>query len=489
MEYGIAAAITAIFIVLYFFKRSPNRESFCSKLSEADFSARAKEYAQNLGLPDKGGKKQYTVKSFISQINKTERQLRRALGIRKGQLVNLVNKETIVKEIDNLDKDGLELLKSYLSLVELNKNTLKQLKKADYSALSDLPDVKGEARIVGIYRFYLENCGFLLVEDRLHILFEELNRIRTITYPEIACSKTALDFLFLEKLSYLALRISALIKLRGVSRKICARVNSCEQMKKYKQVKENKCFLYFCARQRGENCEELEKAFQKTTSEIISLADTLFENVKNKDLFAFESYYSPLELLDCFDVFSRASSEIKNGFLCDMSEQALKINLDEYAYAYSLSKLAVRGERIRYHAKRLNSAFGRLLFLRIKKDMSLLFKCLTSDDFCSLCYAKPLNKGKSITKIPVFENTFAPYTEKNSVNFGISLQDDTLSFQPKLADGVRSATFLLEHKGVEHTVNICRSNVNLLRVNGTVLNGITTVKLKSNPLTIDISIT
>lgn len=91
---------------------------------------------------------------------------------------------------------------------------------------------------------------------------------------------------------------------------------------------------------------------------------------------------------------------------------------------------------------------------------------------------------KSILQIKLFNNSFAPYTSINTVDFGISVAGDNLTLKPNLPHAVESADFVLEHNGVKHQIAIRRSEENGISVNGTSIEGVPNVKLGAKPLKI-----
>lgn len=501
MEYGLAALITAIFVLFYVFTRTKEREIFTHTLKEDEFERQAAILAKECELPERGSKKQYDVKKFVRKINfskrTTERTYKKYLKTVKtanGDSVELY-KEKVSSDGDNTSIKPQTILISdcfcntFAKIIAENKKKLKEYAKADYSNLAELPSVYNTARIEKAVSFALEGNKYLLIEDRIKAVLDAYNRYHTLTYSEINSIEKMTEYILLKKLSYVGLRIRSLVKLRDISYKIARKADCFEENPKYKELKNNLLFIYFCAESRGESAPKAaEERYNLVLEEILSLTNNIFLSLDVVKSLDFTRFYSPLELISQFDVFQNAENAEKHNFLCALSKISDEQNTDEYAFAYVLARYLRRTSPPAKTAYRLKTQGGTMCLYKAKNDLCTLARALTSSEYMSLTFGEKVQNGakhcKSILQIKLFNNSFAPYTSINTVDFGISVVGDNLTLKPNLPQAVESADFVLEHNGVKHQIVIRRSEESGISVNGTSIEGVPNVKLGAKPLKI-----
>lgn len=464
MEYALPSLIIIFFAILSIILTKKPRTHFVKTLSADDLNAYSLKKSKICNKNSKSNGKVYSIKKFLKTINRAKRKS-----------VSYQNDKIIGEYV-------AEFQKTICSV----ENKLKILKKSDFSVLSTLIGDKC-ARIENVLRIILESDRFSFAEKRAEIVFENFNLNHTITYSEIKNANLMKDYILVEKLFFISDDILSLIKIKKYAEKASQKSNFFEKSSKFKWLKENSIFLKFAHFEKfGENSNFhlVEENSKNAFSDKIAILQNLKKSLTLD--FDFSKYYLPLELLNHFEVFRESSALSKDNFLSALSKFSSNLNLDEYAYSYSLSKYAIQNHS-EIQAKTLNLLSKRLIFYKSGSDMKMLKNALVSKELMAMTFGK---YSKSILKNQSFENTFAYFTRSYPINLGILRHNDSdIEICPSLPDFVKNLNFSFENDGVIHNVFISKSidGEKSLKVNGTILSGVSVVRLSDKPLNIEIT--
>ncbi len=463
MEYALPIVIIVLFLILELVLTKKPRSHFVKMLSKDELNNISNENAQNSNANFKTNGKDYSVKKFLRTINQTKRKI-------KSQ-----------KD----DEIAGEYFTEFEKTVNSLENKLKLLKKADFLLMSDLIGDKC-SRIENILRMILESDNFSFDDNRAKIVFENFNKIKTITYVEIKNANLMKDYICLEKLYFLSNEILSILKIKKYAERATVYSTLFEKTKKFQWLKKNSIFLKFAHFEKFGETQNF--CLLKENSKIAFFEKIrILQNIKNSLSvdFDFSAYYLPLDLLNHFEVFRESSAVSKENFLMELSSQASKINIDEYAFSFSLSKYAIQNHS-EIQSKSLNFLDNNYIFYKSKSDMKILKNALVSKELMSLTFGKI---NKSILKNHIFENTFAHFSRSYPINLGILRHNERdVEICPTLPDFVKSLSFDFENEGILHSVSISKSDDDEkhLKVNGTTMTGVSVIRLSDKPLKIEI---
>ena len=459
MEYLITAIASATFVCICLLNKSKNRESFTCKLSDEQYSAKINKIIQDMPLPTQGCKKDYDIKKFRRTIT----------------LAYIVAK---VHQKRNRGKH----LDGFTQIITDNKSTLKALYKKDFSKLADLPSTNNQAKVETIARTILENNGYLVINDKIDRCFELFNSKGTISFDEIASFDLAMYYILIEKLYFLSKRATSLIKVENYSLKVAKHHGRYVENKFYKQVSKNNLFLHFVATARGEECTDASLVFFDVIQNLTFMTTTIFDGIRFVENADFSKFYSPLEILENYEVFSQCSDFHKKAFLAEFSSQATSVNMDEYAYVCALKKYTDREETRYTRSFHVNLGFIMARVLHFEHNLKTLSRALTSRFAMDLIFGVKISKR--ILKRSVFKNTFAPQQQISTIKLGISLKDSKLMLNPILPQNVSKVAIDLTEKNTNHHIIIEKADTKELYCNGTKYDGISVIKLGNIPLNI-----
>ena len=122
----------------------------------------------------------------------------------------------------------------------------------------------------------------------------------------------------------------------------------------------------------------------------------------------------------------------------------------------------------------------------------MLATALGSKHFMNLYFAEnkvqKSKRGKSISKMLEFENTFEPIYKFHSINFGISTTGNLLRISPAMPKQVERADIVFKVNGVQNTLHVERGEERQLYLGDTRISGVESIKLGKAPLDITVKI-
>ncbi len=451
MEYAIGIGVTLIFCALYLLGRRKPAPEFFDRIEDDGFELAATAYLSSLSAPERG-------------------------------------RETNAAPLKRRIKSGLRRISrkrygdSFACFLQ-NKDVIKARIKRGYPELSSLPSMDGTPRAVLLCKFALARNGFDFAPERLLKLMDIQNSIRTLSFKEICAMKVAAEYVLEEALAGLFCKLEALAKAHDIAERYVRAPAFLP--KKYGELTKSKLFLSICAIYIGYRSEFYGNMYDDVRDKLLSELSSILSSYEKIATFDPSEMYSPLEVLDKFDVFGYADSDTKRRFLTLLSELADKENLDEYLLVLRLEAYMQSASTGHMSVKRFE-IFNRGIFvLSHKKDLTMLATALSSSYFMDV-YFKTDNrrpKGKSISKIVGFENSFEPIYKFQTVNFGISAINDKLRINPRLPSDVLSADVEFLHNDVRHTLHIVRGKERALYVEDRLVRGVD-LCLRNTPLEI-----
>ncbi len=456
MEYVVSAAIVAIFVIIFFLTRPKVRPIFYDFYDELYFTTAAEEYVKGLPLPKEGSKNE--IKKYASSIKSVIRKLKMR---RYGDFFE--------KFFDFEDE-------------------IKTLLKTDFTKLDSLPSVNGEPRAVSIARFCLAHSDYVFDESRVKCVLDAQNRLRTLSFCEIEAMRIAFICVLIEKLSYVYKQLDTLARVHTLAAKYV--YNPVLLSGKYKKLAKSRLFLSICAVNAGYRMEYFGKLHADVIDSFASLIKNILATVKLISEYDFSRYYTPLEILDKFEVFSEASPATKNAFLNLVREASDKENLDEFMYVIRLEKYMRSASAGHMNVNKLNLLSRSFFIINQNRDITMLAAALSSRHFMNLYFTPNIRKkrGKSIAKMVEYENTYEPIYKFYTVNFGISTSGGKLRISPNLPRQIESADVVFSAYGVENSLHIRRGDEKALYLGATKISGVEQIKLGDKPLDITVKI-
>ncbi len=456
MVYAITIITVAVFFAIYLLTREKPCDKYAKKMSESEFNSDSREYVRSMPLPEECG-----------AVN--DKYYKRHI---KFALFSLKS-----KKYKGIFDDFLE-----------NKDLMQPLLKADYACLEDLPSVENEPRCVKLARFCLEHSDYIFITDRVKTIFDEQNKMRTITFGEISHMKEAFLYVLLEKAYFVFYDLKTITQVMKIAKKYVNDDGNVLLDKKYKAYSKSKLFLSLCAINAGYSGEAHKKSFVDMIDNIYSTYVHLLDSVQSVLYYDFSVHYSPLEIFDKFDSFANATETQKINFLTLFSKLSDKENLDEFMYAIRAEKYMTTSSS--GHAKVWqNSLLDRkYCVISQQENLSMLASALRSDIFMKIYFddVKEAKKQKSISKIIDFENTFEPMYKFSTINFGLSVQHDVLRLSPHLPSNVVSADIAFKSKDTTHKVKILKGDEEKIFLGNTQIKGTHLIKLADKPLDITV---
>lgn len=459
MEYAIPIVVVAVFIAVYLITRPKIRATYFDVYDSDTYKTECEKLVRSLPLPKEGGKTD--AKRYASTIKRIMRK------IKMRRYSGFFDKFADVED------------------------EIKSLLKTDFTALDELPSISGEPRAVKLARFCLARSDYVFNEDRLKTLLDEHNRRKTLSYSEITAMNKAFIYVLIEKLVYVYLQLETLAKIYMLSAKYV--YNPVLLDGKYKKLTKSRLFLSICALQTGYKMEFFTNVHSEVTDSLRAQITNLLSTVKEVKSYDFSRYYTPLEILDTFEVFSDADAETKSNFLKLIKEASDEENLDEFMYTVRLEKYMKSASAGHLRVRRWSLMSRTLCFINHKRDITMLATALSSKHFMNLYFAptaidKKHKYSKSISKLLEFENTFEPIYKFHIVNFGISTSGGKLRVAPALPKQIERADVVFDVNGVKNTLHIERGPEKEMYIGGTRLTGVEQIKLGSNPLDITVKI-
>ena len=454
MEYALAGAVTALFVVIYILSRPKERERFSEAEDEETFKAHAKSVARSLPAPSDGGSPPDTAAA--------KRRVLRALSL-SGEKCD--------------DPEAARLL----NILNDRKNELKSLAKQDFSVLQTLPYVEGEARCVAVARTVLEPSRYIFCAERAEIVLDAFNAVRTLTFAETEQMRTAFEFVLLEKLSFLCARITTADKLRRAALRV-ARHPRLLGGKKRCRILRGTVFSLFCAGELGYDTATFRERYRTVTDETAFYLNNVIDSLDNVALFDFSAFYEPCGLLARFDAYASAPAQTRAAFAKKLGELSTRENLDEYAYAVRLASFGDYGRLPPLKALRAHVGGGSIVIMHFDDDLIMPARALSSPEMMEILFGHREKSG-SIIKNAKIKSSFMPKIRNDLAACGLVLNGDRLSLGAPLPKETESADFVLVHRGVKHRVHIERGD-ECVFVNGTKMTGVPSVTLGERPLDI-----
>ena len=452
MEYAIPIAVVAVFITLYFISRPKIKAMYFDAYDDATYIEQCEQYIKNLKLPKEGGKTQFKrYKSCVKRI---------MFSIKMRRYCGFFDKFTALED------------------------EIKPILKQDFAELEDLPSINGEPRAVLLARFCLARSDYSFSEDRVKIMLETYNKHKTLSFCEIMAMNKAFAYVLIEKLTYDFLQVDTLAKIYRLSAKYV--YNPVLLDEKYKKLAKSKLFLSICALHAGYKMEFFANIHSEVTDALSQNMKDLLSAIKQASEYDFSRYYTPLEILDKFDVFSSADNGAKHNFLALVKKLSDDENLDEFMYTVRLEKYMKSASAGHLRVKRLSFMSRTFCIINHKKDLTMLATALTSNHFMNLYFAPKRNK--SITKSLQFENTFEPIYKFHTVNFGISTVGGRLRIAPALPRQIERADLVFDVNGVKNDLHIVRGDEKQLHLGDTLISGVDQIKLGKTPLNITVTV-
>ncbi|MDE6059932.1 MAG: hypothetical protein K2G31_00440, partial [Clostridia bacterium] len=358
MEYAVSISIVAVFIVVYLLTRPKVRPLYYDEYDDSCFNELAKNYVKNLPLPKEGAKN--SSKQYANSIKLTMQKLK---WKRYG-----------------------DFFQDFISI----EDEVKAFLKTDFAELDELPSIDGEARAVLLARFCLAHSDYHFCEDRVKAVIEEQNRRRTLSFKEILAMRWAFIYVLLEKLCYVYKQLDTLARVHTLAAKYV--YNPALLSPKYQKLAKSKLFLSICAVRAGYRMEYFGKLHSDVTSAICLQIKALLNTVKDICEYDFSRMYTPLEILDKFEVFAGAQSAVKQNFLMLVQDASDKENLDEFMYVIRLEKYMQSASAGHIALSRFNLFSRTFCFIRQKRDMTMLAASLSSSHFMNLYFAPNRSK-------------------------------------------------------------------------------------------------
>ena len=458
MEYVISIAVVAAFICVYMLTRPKIRALYFDEYGDEEYKTKCEEFIRSLPLPKEGGKNE--AKKYASKIK-------------------LITHKIKMKKYCGFFDEFIGV-----------EDDVKTLLKNDFTTLDELPSIESEPRVVKIARFCLAHSNYAFDENRVKTVIETQNTRKTLSFSEIMAMKSAFIYVLIEKLCYIYLQLDTLAKIYKLSAKYV--YNPILLNQKYKKLTKSKLFLSICAKCAGYKMEYFSNIHKDVTGRISLNIKNLLETVKQVEEYDFSRYYTPLEILDKFEVFSSSAPIVKSNFLALIKEASDKENLDEFLYTVRLEKYMQSASAGHIRVKRANLLSRIICVINHKRDITMLATALSSKHFMNLYFAPNNNTkrklNKSISKILDFENTFEPIYKFHTVNFGISTAGGKLRVMPALPRQIDKADVVFDVNGVKNTLHIERGEEKQMFIGDTLITGVEHIRLGSNPLEITVKI-
>jgi len=458
MEYAITVSIVLAFALIYILTLKKVRPVYFEDYGDGEFSDCLDAYIKKMPLPKEQSK--ISAKKYVSTIKR----------------INFM--------INRKKYNGF-----FESFVELS-DRIKPILKFDFSPLENLPSIDGEPRAVKLIRFCLAHSDYKFVENRVIETIEAQNVRKTLSFSEISSMNTAFIYVLLEKICYIYLQLETLAKVYNLAAKYV--YNPVMLQEKYKKLTKSKLFLSLCSLNAGYKTEYFSAIHKEKTDGILSELSAILSTVDTVRAYDFSRYYTPLEILDKFEVFSSASNDEKKNFLTLVQKDSDKENLDEFLYVIRLEKYMQSASAGHLSVNKLDFLGRRLCVINQKSNLSMLGAALSSHSLMTLFFADKVKnkakKNKSIMNLIDFENTFEPIYKFHNINFGISTKGGRLRISPSLPADIKSADIAFDYMGTENNLHIVRSDEPQLLLGNTKLEGIEQIKLGSRPLDITVGI-
>jgi len=454
MEYAVSIAAVAIFVTIYLLIRPKVRPKYFDVYGDDAFKKEGAEYVSALSLPKEGAKQ--NAKKFASIVKRVAIKLKfRKYG---GFFEKFIAAE----------------------------NEVKSFLKADFSNLEELPSINGEPRAVKLARFCLAHSDYVFDGDRVKYVIDEQNKRRTLSFSEITAFGDCFRYVLLERMCYLYQQLDTLAKVHSLAAKYV--YNPVLLSPKYKKLTRSRLFLSICAVRAGYRMEYFEKIHDETTDSLYKVLQSILATSRVVNEYDFTRYYTPLEILDKYEIFSQAAPDTKSNFLALIKQASDKENLDEFMYTIRLDKYMNSASAGHMMIKRMDLFGRRVCITNQKKDISMLATALASKHFMNLYFAnnnkKRYKKSKSIANIVNNENTFEPIYKFNTINFGISTSGGKLRITPSLPSQIVAADLVFNAYGIDNELHLKRGEEKALFMGNTKLSGVEQIQLGEKPLNI-----
>ena len=456
MIYAVSVLIILFFGVLYFVFKPRLREEYRVRISDfGTYSSECRAFVRSLPLPKHKAVKLNEI--YFSQV------------IKKG-----VCKLKSVKDCED-----------FASLIEYLPS-INAFSKCKFDDLNKLASIDGVPRIVKLADFCLSHSNFEFLDERIVSTLNLQNEFRTLCFDEITSLNSAFLFVLYKKLAFLMNNILILLKMKRIADKNARSTNLIKDEKTYKELKDSKLFLAFCAENGGFDSEVCKDAKRSYLKNVCQTLEKLFKCKAEIEKTDFSCFYLPLQVFSKYEAFENANAEEKRLFLRLVKELSDKENVDELLFAIRIDnymKSASAG-----HKKVVGISFFDRQFsiISAKRDVSMLASALSSDTMMRLLFGS--NRPKTITKNAKFENTFAKINKFEAINLGICIADDKLTVKPHLPNCVESVSATIRHNDVSHTLDILRGKEKQLFLGNTKLSGTSIVKLGKTPIELTVVI-
>lgn len=456
MIYAVSVLIIAVFAVLYLLFKPKIREEYCDRISNFDvYSRECRAFVRSMPLP-----KQSSVNLNENYFSTSIKSSIRKLGRMK-------------------DKNGFDMI---FKLVP----QIKALANSKFEDLNKLASVDGVPRIVKIADFCLSHSNFEFSEERIVSAINLQNEFRTLSFEEIIALNSAFLYVLFKRTAILMNNVATILKMKRIADKNAKHTNLIKDEKTYKELKQSKLFLSFCAENGNFDSNCLREASREYFENLAKTFENIFACKSEIDKMDFSSFYLPLQIFSKYEAFENATPEEKIAFLQLVKTLSDKENVDELLFAIRVDnymKSASVGHKKYFGFDVLDRKY---LVISAKKDVSMLASALSSDTMMRLLFGS--NKNKTILKSAKFENTFAKIGKFESVNLGISISNDKLRVRPNLPKNIERLDAVIKHNGALHTLHITRGEEKALYLGTTKLTGTSIVKLGNKPTEITVAI-
>lgn len=456
MAYALTLFTTSFFLILYFLFKKKDRDVYTQTFCDDQYQNACKEYVKSVDDVVDGG-----------SVNNAKFKLK------IKYLLFLLNRKKYKGIFDEFcDKPSI----------------LKSVLKVDFSPLENLPFANGSPRSVLLAKFMLSHSEYIFTQDRFCTIAEEQNKIHTLTYGEISFMREALLYVLLEKVCFLLESLHTIAKTIKIAQQY-VKNNGINQDKKLKSFTKSKLFIDLCMIEAGYTSIDDTKILTNVIDNLYMTYSRVLLSMECVLNFDFSRYFTPLEILDKYTVFSSATENQKHNFLTLFESLCKKENIDQFMYAIRLDKYIKTSTRVHTTVKRIDVFNTFICILSRRKDISMLSAGLTSNFFMSTFFGNKKRKIKSsVTKFADFENTFEPIYKFENVNFGISTKNGILQINPHLPKQIESATVVFSYHNVNHTLHLLRSNSHGIFLGDTKIEGTHFIRLGNKPLDIVVKI-
>ena len=454
MIYALSAIVAVVFVLIILLVKPKLREEYCVRTQNFDdYTSSCRDFVCTMQTPKQSGGK-LNANLYISAIKSSLRTLKRKQN------------KVVFQDILMFEPQ------------------IKEFFKQKFDSLEDLPCVDAIPRVVQIADFILKNSGYLHDAGRIAAAINIQNKHKTLCFDEISNFELAFRFVLLKKLAFVLENLKILAKMKRIADKNAKLPTALKEEKAYKQLKDSKLFLSFCADSLKYESEECLSSRRDFISKSKSMIELLFETATKISRTDFSCFYAPLQIFGKYESFVSAGECEKIKFLQLVKTLSDRENIDEFLFAIRIDNYMKSASAGHIGVAR-KALFGRQFSaICMKNGIALLAAGLSSRVMMNLLFGgqKCGNNSKTTLKNDKFENSFERISKFQTLNFGICIQNGKLKLSPYLPKFVESADVSFLHNGTLHTAHIKRGENKALFLGSTKLTGATIIKLTDKPL-------